>query len=46
MLRKYPISYVFKVMKKFDDFIENNEIITLTKAIEVIEKLKSLGGNQ
>jgi DNA primase len=46
MLQKYPIDYVFKIMKKFDNFIENNEIITLTKAIEVIEKLKSLGGNQ
>jgi hypothetical protein len=44
MFKKYPVSYVFKVMEKFDAFISSKEIVSFEEMMRTLKKLKMIGG--
>ena len=46
MFKKFPIDYVFKIMKKFDSYIMSTERISFQDTLEILQKLRSIGGTQ
>jgi len=44
MFSTRPVGDVFKIMKKFDNFINNIKVISLSDATQTLNKLKSIGG--
>ena len=46
MFEKFPVSDVFRVMKKFDSYIEKKEHVSFQDMLRILQKLKSIEGGR